>query len=271
MCCALAACQPADSHTPYHEVVMRQIGNRVLWSLGDSTSRILPVVLEGNTYTIGFEQPIDIPYDTLIRVAAQELRRVDVHQFVVAIKDCETEEVVLTFAFQNPVDSLLPCRGRDTEPGCYRIDITLTHPTPRYDYAMLPVALVLLLGGWAFWKRRQTTAPSDPSLPPLPPLPAIGSYRFDEAERLLLHADATTPLTDKETKLLALLLAHADQTLSREMLMAELWGEDGVVVVSRNVDVLVSKLRKKLQADPSVAITNVHGVGYKLVENGKGG
>lgn len=251
---------------------MRQIGNRVLWSLGDSTSRILPVGLNGNTYTIGFEQPIDLPYDTLIRVAAQELRRVDVHQFVVAVKDCETEEVVLTFAFQNPVDSLLPCRGRDIEPGCYRIDITLTHPTPRYDYAMLPVALVLLLGGWALWKWRQTSTPTEPTDPIdslQPTLPTIGSYRFDEAERLLLHADANTPLTDKETKLLALLMTHADQTLSREMLMAELWGEDGVVVVSRNVDVLVSKLRKKLQADPSVAITNVHGVGYKLVENGR--
>lgn len=261
MCSALVACQPADSYTPYHEVVMRQIGNRVLWSLGDSTSRILPVTLQGNTYTIGFEQTIDIPYDTLIRVAAQELRRVDVSQFVVAVKECDTKEVVLTFAFNNPLDSLLPCRGRDTEPGCYRIDITLIHPTPRYDYAMLPIALVFLLGGWALWKWRQapvTTAS------PISSLPTIGGYRFDEAERQLLYADTSTPLTDKETKLLVLLMTHADQTLSRETLMAELWGEDGVVVVSRNVDVLVSKLRKKLQADPNVAITNVHGVGYKL-------
>ncbi len=48
--------------------------------------------------------------------------------------------------------------------------------------------------------------------------------------------------------------------------MAEIWGEEGLVVIPKNIDVLVSKLRKKLNHDASVAIVNVHGVGYKLVE-----
>ncbi|MEZ4988374.1 MAG: winged helix-turn-helix domain-containing protein [Saprospiraceae bacterium] len=264
LCCVLMYCQPASHTNQYHEVVMRQIGNRVLWSLGDSTSRILPVIVQGDTYTIGFEQPIDMPYDTLISVAAQELHRIDVQQFIVAVKDCETEEVVLSFAFKYPLDSLLPCRGRDTESGCYRIEITLTNSKKRYDYAILPITFVLLLGGWGFRKWRQATTPTPP---PMPTLRHIGEYRFDERERLLLHHGEPTPLTEKEAKLLALLLTHTSQTLSREVLMTELWGEEGVVVVSRNVDVLVSKLRKKLQADPTLAITNVHGVGYKLVEN----
>ena len=43
------------------------------------------------------------------------------------------------------------------------------------------------------------------------------------------------------------------------------WEDKGIVVISRNVDVLVSKLRKKLSDDPSIKFINVHGRGYKLM------
>jgi DNA-binding response OmpR family regulator len=46
--------------------------------------------------------------------------------------------------------------------------------------------------------------------------------------------------------------------------MNEIWAESGVLVVSKNLDVLVSKLRKKLIHDDKIKISNVHGVGYKL-------
>jgi DNA-binding response OmpR family regulator len=47
--------------------------------------------------------------------------------------------------------------------------------------------------------------------------------------------------------------------------MKELWENDGVLVITRNVDVLISKLRKRLSADPSVKIVNVPGKGYKMI------
>jgi DNA-binding response OmpR family regulator len=47
--------------------------------------------------------------------------------------------------------------------------------------------------------------------------------------------------------------------------MKEIWEDDGVFVITRNVDVLISKLRKRLSADPSVKIANVHGKGYKMI------
>jgi DNA-binding response OmpR family regulator len=46
--------------------------------------------------------------------------------------------------------------------------------------------------------------------------------------------------------------------------MKEIWEDRGLVVISRNVDVLVSKLRKKLSFYPAIKITNVHGRGYRL-------
>ena len=47
--------------------------------------------------------------------------------------------------------------------------------------------------------------------------------------------------------------------------MKEIWVDEGIVVISRNVDVLVSKLRKKLSDDNSLKFINVHGKGYKFV------
>ena len=74
-------------------------------------------------------------------------------------------------------------------------------------------------------------------------------------------------MTEKEVELLSLLVLSVNKILSREQLMAEIWGESGVLVISRNIDVLVSKLRKKLIADENIKIANVHGVGYRLEVN----
>ena len=53
--------------------------------------------------------------------------------------------------------------------------------------------------------------------------------------------------------------------VERENLMKAIWEEEGIIVMSRNVDVLVSKLRKKLSDDNTIKFINVHGRGYKLV------
>ncbi len=54
-------------------------------------------------------------------------------------------------------------------------------------------------------------------------------------------------------------------TVKREKLMKEIWEDKGLVVISRNVDVMVSELRKKLADDPSIKIVNVPGRGYKFI------
>jgi DNA-binding winged helix-turn-helix (wHTH) protein len=47
--------------------------------------------------------------------------------------------------------------------------------------------------------------------------------------------------------------------------MKEIWEDKGLVVISRNLDVLVSKLRKKLSDDNSIKFINVPGRGYKFI------
>ena len=69
----------------------------------------------------------------------------------------------------------------------------------------------------------------------------------------------------KSTKALKIFAENIDQVVEREKLMKEIWEDEGIVVMSRNVDVLVSKLRKKLSDDNSLKFINVHGKGYKFV------
>jgi hypothetical protein len=73
-------------------------------------------------------------------------------------------------------------------------------------------------------------------------------------------------LSKKECELLAIFVAHPNQIIKREDLMKQVW-EDNGVFVGRSLDTYISKLRKKLQTDESIKLTNVHGVGYKLEVN----
>jgi len=93
---------------------------------------------------------------------------------------------------------------------------------------------------------------------------SIGSYSLDIKEKKLLHNEKNEMLTDKEMRLLILLLEKKDEVLNRDFLMNEIWAAGGLIVVSKNLDVLVSKIRKKLSLDERIKITSVHGVGYKL-------
>ncbi|HTF21786.1 MAG TPA: winged helix-turn-helix domain-containing protein [Chryseolinea sp.] len=94
-------------------------------------------------------------------------------------------------------------------------------------------------------------------------LDVLGNFLFDgKGHRLLLGSEVIT-LTDKECKILELFNKNFGDLIPREMLMQEVWINEGVIT-SRSLDMFVSKLRKKLSSDPQLRITNVHGKGYKL-------
>jgi len=74
----------------------------------------------------------------------------------------------------------------------------------------------------------------------------------------------TIELSSKETDLLHLLYSNENQTLEREEILNKVWGDEGDYV-GRTLDVFISKLRKKLEADSNVRIINVRGMGYRFV------
>jgi two-component system, OmpR family, response regulator len=90
-----------------------------------------------------------------------------------------------------------------------------------------------------------------------------GDLQFDLEKKQLLRNDQVVPVTAAEIALLGLLAQNHDRVLSRDDIMLELRGIDADIY-SRAVDVLVSRLRQKLQL-PGL-IRTVRGIGYQLVE-----
>jgi len=89
----------------------------------------------------------------------------------------------------------------------------------------------------------------------------FGPFRFDRATNRLTHDDTVVHLTTGEAALLHVLASNAGGTVSRDKLA----GEDGDPS-GRSVDVQVTRLRRKLEADPRqpLHLQTVRGEGYVL-------
>jgi DNA-binding response OmpR family regulator len=70
-------------------------------------------------------------------------------------------------------------------------------------------------------------------------------------------------LTRKEYQLLAHIVQHAGEVLTRDTLLREVWGY-GPAMRTRTVDVHVRRLRKKLGHYADRGIETVFGVGYRF-------
>lgn len=92
----------------------------------------------------------------------------------------------------------------------------------------------------------------------------IGSFTFNTQKQILARGDEQTKLTTKESELLSLLCAHANEILQRDFALKTIWIDDNYFN-ARSMDVYITKLRKHLKADENVEIINIHGKGYKLI------
>ena len=91
----------------------------------------------------------------------------------------------------------------------------------------------------------------------------IGLYQYDAKNMILRLGTEEKVLTRKENALLKLLVDNKNQLLTREVALKSVWGDDDYFI-GRSMDVFIAKLRKYLKDDNSIAITNVHGTGFKL-------
>src|SRR5690606_7988005 len=92
----------------------------------------------------------------------------------------------------------------------------------------------------------------------------IGQYTFDSENYELKSTDFQKKLTKKEAEILSMLCKYKNQVLPRELVLNGVWGQDDYFV-GRSLDVFITKLRKYLSGDDRVAITNVHGIGFKFI------
>ena len=258
--------QKDEAPEKHLEVVLREIGHQLLLQAGDSTSRVLPIrKIDENIYQISFQKDFGFVTDSLISLVHRRLEKSHTSKnYIVNIKDCGQKATIFAFEINAQQDNLLPCGGRNQEVGCYLIEINFLK-TKRISFAFLMMMFIpmFFLGFYLkgkFWKIDHRVKIIDHG-----DLPQVGRYYFDMKKNMLYFKDISITLSGKEAKALQLFTEKPNQVIDRETLMKEIWEDEGTVVISRNVDVLVSKLRKKLSEDPSVKIINIHGRGYKFM------
>ncbi|MFN5557685.1 MAG: response regulator transcription factor [Chryseotalea sp.] len=91
----------------------------------------------------------------------------------------------------------------------------------------------------------------------------LGKYTFDADKYFLQCEQEERILTQRESTILELLYRHQNNTLKREEILHQVWGDDDYFM-GRSLDVFISKLRKYLRHDSSVQIQNQHGIGFSL-------
>lgn len=272
-----------NAHPDKHlEIVLRAIGHQVLLHSKDSTSRVLPVkTVNKNTFRISFENSFEFTPDTLMNLVDQQLAKTNKWgDYTVSVNECSQNQTIFAYEVNTASGGLKPCRGRVQKKGCYVIEISF--PVRKsFNYGWLLLAFIpVAFGGLYFARRRnRISEPQEPieekvdeSLPgKAEPVPVnsdykrLGNFVFFESKEILSLNGETIELSVKEAKALSILASNRNQVVGRDLLMKEIWEDDGVFVITRNVDVLISKLRKKLSPDPSVKIVNVHGKGYKII------
>lgn len=130
------------------------------------------------------------------------------------------------------------------------------------DYIMKPFSTEeLSLRIQAILKRCMTQVSSLQNIEE--PVYRIGKYLFDHKNMILKIEKKERVLTRKENALLKLLYENRNKLLTREIALKSVWGNDDYFI-GRSMDVFITKLRKYLQDDPAIVITNVHGTGFKL-------
>lgn len=97
----------------------------------------------------------------------------------------------------------------------------------------------------------------------------FGEFRFDGERRTLYRGDEEVELSRAEFDLLQIFVQRPNRVLSRDLIMDCLSGGDRDPF-DRSIDVRVTRLRHKIEADPSdpKLIRTVWGIGYQFTPRG---
>ena len=127
------------------------------------------------------------------------------------------------------------------------------------DYVTKPFGMSELLARGEAAIRRYFKSPTESSVVEAGPL------SVDLATRKVLMNGSRVDLTRKEYRLVELLAMHADNVVTHQHLLKEIWGP-GYVHNVQYLRILVRKVRNKIERDPTrpAILMSESGVGYRL-------
>ncbi len=107
-------------------LIIREMGHRLLLQAGDRTSRVLPVTeTKEGTFLLTFEKELVFNNDSLMVLSQTLLPKTQFPSgYTVTVHDCLKAGIVYGFQVSNTSPDVLPCKGRGQLPGCYTIEIT---------------------------------------------------------------------------------------------------------------------------------------------------
>lgn len=130
------------------------------------------------------------------------------------------------------------------------------------DYVTKPFSLRELLARIKAILRRGESQVSEEALT------KIGRLDIDFNSYNALEDGTSVQMSYKEFEVLKYLHKKRNNTVSRDDLLTNVWGQD-VYTTTRTIDNFILKLRQKIEEDsnhPKIILT-VHGIGYKLISN----
>ncbi|RZS93814.1 helix-turn-helix domain-containing protein [Aquimarina brevivitae] len=257
------------------KIAMRDVGDKLLRYDQDSTSLVQPVKrLKQYTYQLSFDEPLTIAPDTLVKVVENSFDRTELpNNYRVMVKQCEDQEVAYSYQMMAQVENtIVACSGRNLPSKCYTIEVKFVDQATSVEIqnnivliGIVSIGIVLLIVLIKAFKypKNEPTHETNTTQKAKHDGVRIGSFWFVEDQLKLIQESKEIQLSKKECELLAILAANPNQLVTRDELTKRIW-EDNGVYVGRSLDTYISKLRKKLQLDETLKITNSHGVGYKL-------
>lgn len=123
----------------------------------------------------------------------------------------------------------------------------------------------------ALLRRAGAAAPASEAAVPSTLQFPFGPYVLDDAARRLLRGDVEVTLNGAEFELLSVLVKHPNRVLSRDNLIGWLKGYERDAF-DRSIDVRVTRLRRKIETDPTRPqyVRTVRGEGYLFNPRGEG-
>lgn len=271
-----------ESNEQRIKVDLRLIGHEFLLALNDSTSRVLPIENVNGRYAVKFEREFRFEPNLLLvsTLKVMEASRI-MDTYIIEVENCETKELVYSVrASIEKQQDMQSCLQREVPVDCYVFyftvienveppkviqnnDVEVEEESSLNIWMLILgsiVGLILILIPIFYFVKRKKVAQYNSDLI------NIGQFQYDQKGMMLLLKAQSIELSSKESDLLYLLFTNENKTVKREDILRLVWGDEGDYV-GRTLDVFISKLRKKLEADSSLKIVNIRGIGYRFVIN----